>query len=59
MEPAIDELIDHPLDLMSLEHEDGLARRDVDAVPSNTGACEIERRAGCDELGGALRASFL
>ena len=59
VERFVDELVDDPLDLVALEHEHGLARRDVDAVTNDAGVGEIEGWAGSDELGGALLTSFL
>ena len=58
VERLVDQLVDDPFDLVALEYEDDVGRRDVDAVSDDPAVREIERWAGADEVDSALFASF-
>jgi hypothetical protein len=57
--PSGDQFIGELLDLVALEHEHDLVRRQVDAVPVEALFGEIERQAFSDELGGSILSSLL
>src|SRR5215211_2452375 len=58
-ERVVHQIVDHPLALVSFENEHDLAGREVDAVMSDAGLAEVERGAGCDQLGGTRSTSLV
>jgi hypothetical protein len=52
VERLVDEIVHDPFDLMSLEYEDHLMRRDVDAVAHDPGSGQVKRWPRCDKFSG-------